>query len=183
MPTLIRFFKPFRVLSQFTDSNSRATLADFIDVANVYPAGRLDYDSEGLLLLTDDGALQARIASPRFKFEKTYLVQVERTPKRDALDRLVAGVELRDGVSRAVRAAVIDEPSLPPRDPPIPARHRDASAWVKVVMTTGRNRQVRRMLAAVGHPVLRLIRTQIGPWKLAPLRPGEWAAESINLPR
>jgi len=183
VPTLIRFFKPFRVLSQFTDSNARTTLADFIDVANVRPAGRLDYDSEGLLLLTDDGALQARIASPRFKLEKTYLVQVEGEPNRSALDRLVAGVELRDGISRAIRAAIIREPWLPPRDPPIPARHRQASAWVKVVMTTGKNRQVRRMLAAVGHPVLRLVRTQIGPWKLAPLQPGEWVAESVNLPR
>jgi 23S rRNA pseudouridine2457 synthase len=183
VPTLIRFFKPFRVLSQFTDPSSRATLADFIEVANVYPAGRLDYDSEGLLLLTDDGSLQARIANPRHKFEKTYLAQVERAPDRAALDRLVAGVELRDGVSRAVRAAVVGEPTLPSRDPPIPQRHRARSAWVRVVMTTGRNREVRRMLAAVGHPVLRLIRTQIGPWKLGSLRPGEWTAESINLPR
>jgi 23S rRNA pseudouridine2457 synthase len=181
--TLIRFYKPFRVLSQFTDSASRATLADFIDVAGVYPAGRLDFDSEGLLLLTDDGALQARIADPRFKFEKTYVVQVERTPTRVALDRLTAGVELRDGVSHAARAVLIEAPLLPPREPPIPARHRDTSAWVKIVLTTGKNRQVRRMLAAVGHPVLRLVRTEIGPWKLSSLQPGQWKAESVNLPR
>jgi 23S rRNA pseudouridine2457 synthase len=181
--TLIRFFKPFRVLSQFTDSDSRATLAQFIDLAGVYPAGRLDFDSEGLLLLTDDGALQACIADPRFKFEKTYLAQVERSPSPTALDRLVAGVELRDGISRAVRASLIEAPTLPPRDPPIPPRHRAASKWVKIVLTTGKNRQLRRMLAAVGHPVLRLVRTEIGPWKLASLQPGQWAAESINLPR
>ena len=183
MATLIRFFKPFHVLSQFTDSRSRATLSQFIDVAGVYPAGRLDFDSEGLLLLTDDGALQARIANPRFKLEKTYLVQVERKPDRGTLERLVEGVELRDGISRAAGAALIMEPHLPLREPPIPQRHRAASAWVKVTMTTGRNRQVRRMLAAVGHPVLRLVRTQIGPWKLAPLQPGEWARERVNLPR
>jgi len=181
--TLIRFFKPFRVLSQFTDSNSRATLSQFIDVAGVYPAGRLDFDSEGLLLLTDDGALQARIANPRFKFEKTYLVQVERKPDRRALKRLTEGVELRDGISRAARASLIAEPHLPIREPPIPERHRATSAWVKVIMTTGRNREVRRMLAAVGHPVLRLVRTEIGPWKLTPLQPGEWVAETVNLPR
>jgi 23S rRNA pseudouridine2457 synthase len=181
--TLIRFFKPFRVLSQFTDAGSRATLARYIDVAGVYPAGRLDFDSEGLLLLTDDGALQSRIANPRYKFEKTYVVQVERMPTRAALDRLIAGVELRDGVSRATRAALIQAPTLPPRDPPIPERHRETSAWVKIVLTTGKNRQVRRMLAAVGHPVLRLVRTEIGPWKLAMLQPGQWQSESVNLPR
>jgi len=181
---LIRFFKPFRVLSQFTDSESRDTLARFIDLPGVYPAGRLDYDSEGLLLLTDDGALQARIANPKYKLEKVYLVQVEGRPPRSALDQLIRGVSLKDGVSRALQAAHLDAaPRFAPRDPPIPPRHRESSTWIRVVLDTGKNRQVRRMLAAVGHPVLRLIRTQIGPWSLAGLEPGEWKEESVHLPR
>jgi 23S rRNA pseudouridine2457 synthase len=182
--TLIRFFKPYRVLSQFTDSQSRATLAGYIDVTGVHPAGRLDFDSEGLLLLTDDGALQARIAHPKFKLEKTYLVQVEGSPHPSDLEQLTRGVELRDGISRALRAAPLDvPPEVVPRDPPIPPRHRESSTWVEIVLNTGKNRQVRRMLAAVGHPVLRLIRTRIGPWKLAGLQPGQWIQESVHLPR
>jgi 23S rRNA pseudouridine2457 synthase len=181
---LIRLFKPFRVLAQFTDAAGRATLADFIDVPRVYTAGRLDYDSEGLLLLTDDGALQARIAHPKHKLEKVYTVQVEGVPTQATLDRLVRGVVLRDGVSRAIRAKRTAEPSsLPPRDPPIPPRHRESSSWVRVVLDTGKNRQLRRMLAAVGHPVLRLIRTRIGPWTLEDLQPGQWKQESVHLPR
>lgn len=184
MATLIRFFKPHRVLSQFTDSQSRKTLAEYIDVEGVYPAGRLDFDSEGLLLLTDDGALQARIAHPKFKLEKTYLVQVEGTPDPADLERLTTGISLTDGTSRAVRATRLNvAPEVTQRDPPIPARYRESSTWVEVVLNTGKNRQVRRMLAAVGHPVLRLIRTRIGPWKLAGLRPGEWVKESVHLPR
>lgn len=184
MPKLIRFFKPFRVLSQFTDTQGRATLADFIDVPGVYTAGRLDYDSEGLLLLTNDGALQTRIAHPKHKLEKVYAVQVEGTPAQTTLDRLVQGVTLRDGLSRAVSAKPATEPArLPPRDPPIPARHRESSSWVTVVLDTGKNRQVRRMLAAVGHPVLRLVRLRIGPWKLDGLAPGEWKEETVHLPR
>lgn len=184
MPKLIRFFKPFRVLSQFTDPEGRATLASFIDVPGVYTAGRLDYDSEGLLLLTDDGALQARIAHPKHKLEKTYAVQVEGTPTQATLDRLVHGVVLRDGLSRAVSATPSAEPTnLPSRNPPIPPRHRDSNSWVSVVLDTGRNRQVRRMLAAVGHPVLRLMRTRIGPWTLDDLAPGEWKEEAVHLPR
>ncbi len=184
MPKLIRFFKPFRVLSQFTDPDGRATLASFIDVPGVYTAGRLDYDSEGLLLLTDDGALQARIAHPKHKLEKTYAVQVEGTPTQATLDRLVHGVVLRDGLSRAVSATPSAEPTnLPSRNPPIPPRHRDSNSWISVVLNTGRNRQVRRMLAAVGHPVLRLMRTRIGPWTLDDLAPGEWKEEAVHLPR
>jgi 23S rRNA pseudouridine2457 synthase len=181
---LIRFFKPYRVLSQFTDSQSRETLARYIEITDVRPAGRLDYDSEGLLLLTDDGALQARIAHPKFKLEKTYLVQVEGAPTSSSLEQLTRGVSLRDGVSRALRATRLDvAPQVAPREPPIPPRHRDSSTWVEVVLNTGKNRQVRRMLAAVGHPVLRLIRTQIGPWKLTGLQPGQWTQESVHLPR
>jgi 23S rRNA pseudouridine2457 synthase len=184
VPKLIRFFKPFRVLSQFTDPDGRATLATFIDVPGVYTAGRLDYDSEGLLLLTDDGALQSRIAHPKHKLEKTYAVQVEGIPTQATLDRLVHGVVLRDGLSRAVSAKPSSEPAnLPPRDPPIPPRHRDSSSWVRVVLDTGKNRQVRRMLAAVGHPVLRLMRVRIGPWTVDDLAPGEWKEEAVHLPR
>ena len=184
MPKLIRFFKPFRVLSQFTDAQGRATLAHFIDLPGVYTAGRLDFDSEGLLLLTDDGALQARIAHPKHKLEKTYLVQVEGTPTQTALDRLVHGVPLRDGISRAVSATRTTEPAcLPSRDPPIPSRHRESSTWVNIVLDTGKNRQVRRMLAAVGHPVLRLVRTRIGPWRIDGLAPGEWQEDAVHLPR
>lgn len=184
MAKLIRFFKPFRVLSQFTDADGRRTLADFIDIPGVYTAGRLDYDSEGLLLLTDDGALQARIAHPKHKLEKVYAIQVEGTPSQTTLDRLTQGVMLRDGLSRAINAKQTTEPSsLPPRDPPIPPRHRESNSWVSIVLATGKNRQVRRMLAAVGHPVLRLIRTGIGPWTLDDLAPGEWKEEAVHLPR
>ena len=184
MPKLIRFFKPFRVLSQFTDAQGRATLASFIDVPMVYTAGRLDFDSEGLLLLTDDGALQARIANPKHKLEKVYAVQVEGSPNPQALDQLVRGVNLRDGRSHAVSASRIEEPAdLPVRDPPIPPRHRSSSTWIQVVLDTGKNRQVRRMLAAVGHPVLRLVRTRVGPWKLDGLSPGQWKEETVHLPR
>lgn len=184
MAKLLRFFKPFRVLSQFTDANGRRTLADFIDVPGVYTAGRLDYDSEGLLLLTDDGALQARIAHPKHKLEKVYTAQVEGKPTQTTLDRLMQGVVLRDGLSRAIGAKQTTEPaSLPPRDPPIAPRHRESSSWVSIVLTTGKNRQVRRMLAAVGHPVLRLIRTRIGPWTLDDLAPGDWKEEAVHLPR
>jgi 23S rRNA pseudouridine2457 synthase len=181
---LIRFFKPFRVLSQFTDTQGRATLARFIDVPSVYTAGRLDFDSEGLLLLTDDGALQARIANPKHKLEKVYAVQVEGFPTPQAFDQLVRGVDLRDGRSYAVSAVSIEEPAdLPSREPPIPPRHRDSNTWVQVVLASGKNRQVRRMLAAVGHPVLRLVRTRVGPWKLDGLAPGEWKEETVHLPR
>ena len=184
MATLIRFFKPYRVLSQFTDSASRDTLARFIDVPGVYPAGRLDFDSEGLLLLTDDGALQARISNPKYELEKTYLAHVEGTPDSHALGQLMRGVSLKDGISRALHATPRKAPpSIPPRDPPVPERHRDSSTWIEVVLNTGKNRQVRRMLAAVGHPVLRLIRTQIGPWTLSGLQPGQWVQESVHLPR
>ncbi len=185
MAKLIRFFKPFRVLSQFTDPEGRATLATFIDVPGVYTAGRLDYDSEGLLLLTDDGALQSRIAHPKHKLEKTYAAQVEGVPTQATLDRLVRGVVLRDGLSRAVSASAIERNprTCRPRDPPIPPRHRDSSSWVSVVLDTGKNRQVRRMLAAVGHPVLRLMRIRIGPWTLDDLAPGEWKEEAVHLPR
>jgi 23S rRNA pseudouridine2457 synthase len=172
---LILLNKPFGVLCQFTDPEGRPTLADYVPVPNVYPAGRLDHDSEGLVLLTDDGALQARLADPRHHVEKVYWVQVEGVPTDDALARLRAGVVLKDGPTRPARVRPIDEPpALWPRDPPIRWRASIPTAWLEIALTEGRNRQVRRMTAAVGHPALRLIRVAIGPYELGPLRPGEW---------
>ncbi|HJV54500.1 MAG TPA: pseudouridine synthase [Methylomirabilota bacterium] len=172
---LILLNKPFGVLCQFTDPGGRPTLADYVPVPNVYPAGRLDHDSEGLVLLTDDGALQARLADPRHHVEKVYWVQVERVPTDDALARLRAGVVLKDGPTRPARVRPIDEPpALWPRDPPIRWRASIPTAWLEIALTEGRNRQVRRMTAAVGHPALRLIRVAIGPYALGGLQPGEW---------
>lgn len=172
---LIAFNKPFNVLSQFTDSAGRRTLADFVTVKSVYPAGRLDYDSEGLVLLTDDGALQKRIADPRHRMKKTYLAQVERIPDEKALAHLRRGVKLQDGVTARASARLVDEPDwLWPREPPIRSRRDIPTAWLEITITEGRNRQVRRMTAAVGYPTLRLVRVTIGPWSLHGLRPGEW---------
>lgn len=174
---LIRFNKPFGVLSQFTDRGSpdaRATLSDHITLHGVYPAGRLDRDSEGLLLLTDDGALQARIADPRFKLPKTYLVQVEGEPDDAALAQLRKGVMLKDGPTRSAKAEAIAAPDLWPRDPPVRFRKTVPDCWLRLTITEGRNRQVRRMTAAVGHPTLRLVRWSIGEWTLDDLPPGEW---------
>lgn len=174
---LIAFNKPYDVLSQFTDANisaGRRTLSDFVAVPRVYPAGRLDRDSEGLLLLTDDGRLQARIADPRFKAPKTYLVQVEGEPDAAALDALRRGVLLNDGVTRPAGARRIDPPALWPRDPPVRFRKSVPDCWIELTIAEGRNRQVRRMTAAVGHPTLRLVRWRIGDWSLDGLAPGEW---------
>lgn len=174
---LVLFNKPYGVLSQFTDrgtATARATLSDHLDLPGIYPAGRLDRDSEGLLLLTDDGRLQARIADPRFKLPKTYLVQVEGEPGMAALDRLCGGVELNDGPTRPAEAERIDAPALWPRDPPIRYRASVPDAWLRLTIREGRNRQVRRMTAAVGHPTLRLVRWQIGDWTLDGLAPGAW---------
>ncbi|WP_210358755.1 MULTISPECIES: pseudouridine synthase [Sphingomonas] len=175
--TLIAFNKPYDVLSQFTDRNAattRATLSDYIDLPNVYPAGRLDRDSEGLLLLTDDGRLQARIADPKFKLPKTYLVQVEREPDAAALAALRRGVMLKDGPTRPAEVERIDDPALWPRVPPIRVRATIPDCWLRLTIREGRNRQVRRMTAAVGHPTLRLIRWRIGDWTLDGLAPGAW---------
>ncbi|MAU54077.1 MAG: pseudouridine synthase [Roseovarius sp.] len=178
MTRLILFNKPYGVLSQFTDRGNadspRATLSDYIDLAGVYPAGRLDRDSEGLLLLTDDGRLQARIAAPRFKTEKTYLVQVEGLPDDAALDALRAGVTLGDGPTRPARIRRIDPPPLWPRTPPVRFRKSVPDCWLELTITEGRNRQVRRMTAHVGHPTLRLVRWRIGEWTLDGLAPGTW---------
>ncbi|MDB5718136.1 MAG: pseudouridine synthase [Sphingomonas bacterium] len=177
MGQLILFNKPYGVLSQFTDRGvptKRPTLSAFIDLPGVYPAGRLDRDSEGLLLLTDDGRLQAQIADPRFKLPKTYLVQVEGEPNAAALDQLRAGVRLNDGLTRPAAVERIDAPTLWPRDPPIRYRASVADCWLKLVLREGRNRQVRRMTAAVGHPTLRLVRWSIGAWSVADVPPGAW---------
>lgn len=171
---LIRFNKPFKVLSQFTDSRQRNTLANYISVPEVRPAGRLDYDSEGLLLLTDDGILQARIADPKYKLPKTYWAQVEGLPDATALGQLRRGVQLNDGRTRPAEVRVIAEPALWPRDPPIRVRKNIPTAWIEVRISEGRNRQVRRMTAAVGYPTLRLVRVAIGPYGLDDLLPGDW---------
>jgi 23S rRNA pseudouridine2457 synthase len=169
---ILLFYKPYGVLSQFTPEpgTSHRTLSDFIDVPGVYPAGRLDHDSEGLLVLTDDGALQHRLT----RHKRIYLAQVERLPDREALTRLRQGVQLRDGMTRPAEARLLEvEPDLPPRDPPIRFRKSIPTTWVELTLTEGRNRQVRRMTAAVGHPTLRLVRVAIGEWTLEGLKPGE----------
>lgn len=186
MATLILFNKPYKVMSQFTDSGDgkamRSTLADWINTPHVYPAGRLDYDSEGLLLLTDDGQLQHRIASPRNKMAKTYWVQVEGDISEDALDRLRAGVSLKDGPTRPAGAEKMPEPALWPRVPPVRYRESVSTSWIELTITEGKNRQVRRMTAAVGFPTLRLIRYRIGDWSLEDLAPGQYRKLTVHAP-
>lgn len=181
MARLILLNKPFNVLSQFSGGEPGETLADFVKVPGVYPAGRLDKDSEGLLLLTDDGRLQAEISSPRFKLPKTYLVQVEGIPTEDALQQLRLGVSLKDGPTRPAEARRIEPPVLWDRHPPVRYRKSVPDSWLSLTITEGRNRQVRRMTAAVGLPTLRLVRWQIGDWTVAGLAPGEW--REAPLPR
>ncbi|WP_306154411.1 rRNA large subunit pseudouridine synthase E [Roseovarius sp. MMSF_3281] len=178
MTRLILFNKPHGVLSQFTDKGNadspRATLSDYIDLPGVYPAGRLDRDSEGLLLLTDNGKLQARLSNPRFKTEKTYLVQVEGAPDKAALTALRKGVTLKDGPTRPAKAHQIDPPDVWERDPPVRFRKSVPDHWLEITITEGRNRQVRRMTAHVGLPTLRLIRWRVGDHDLENLAPGTW---------
>lgn len=178
MPRLILFNKPYGVLCQFTDRGTagspRPTLSDYVKIPAVYPAGRLDLDSEGLLLLTDDGRLQARIADPQFKLPKTYLVQIEGNITDSSLAALRRGVDLKDGRTRPADAKRIDPPALWPRDPPVRFRKTVADCWIELTIREGRNRQVRRMTAAVGHGTLRLVRWRIGDWTLDGLAPAEW---------
>ena len=186
------FHKPFHVLSQFTPgkddpASGRATLSQFIPVPNVYPVGRLDYDSEGLLLLTDDGPLQHRLSDPRFEHPRTYWAQVEGRITEEAAQQLAKGVLIQGHMTRPCHTEIISEPLLPPRDPPIRFRQGIPVSWVQLTLTEGRNRQVRRMTAAVGFPTLRLVRFAIGDLTLAHLEPGEWrdltAGEEVHLRR
>jgi pseudouridine synthase len=171
----LKLFKPFDVLSQFSDAAGRATLKAFVPIPEIYPLGRLDRDSEGLLLLTDDGQLAHRLTDPRFEHPKTYLVQVERIPELRALERLRRGIELKDGRSRPADVELLAAPpALPERSVPIRFRKHVPTAWLRLTIREGRNRQVRRMTAAVGHPTLRLVRIAIGPVSLDDLAPGQW---------
>ena len=178
--TTLLFNKPFRVLSQFTDPQGRATLADWIDVPGVYAAGRLDFDSEGLLVLTSDGRIQARLANAASATPKTYLAQVEGVPDVPALRRLAGGVRLNDGLTRPARVELLGRTPgwLWRRNPPVAPRPGKRTAWLEITLTEGRNRQVRRMTAAVGLPTLRLVRTRVGPHELGSLQPGEWIVAS-----
>lgn len=175
MTRVIRFWKPYGVLTQFTDRQGRPTLADYIDLEGIYAAGRLDHDSEGLLLLTDSGRLNARLTNPAYAHPRTYLAQVERTPDEAALAQLRTGVDLSDGRTRPASAELLTTPpDLPERPVPIRFRKNVPTAWLRLTITEGRNRQVRRMTAAVGYPTLRLVRWAIGPITLAGLVPGQW---------
>lgn len=182
MARVLLFNKPFQVMTQFTDDQGRKTLSDYIDQPGVYAAGRLDYDSEGLLLLTDNGQLQHQLAHPDFKQPKTYWAQVEGDISAEALQQLCDGVELNDGPTRPAKARKLAEPALWARHPPIRERQSIPTSWVELVITEGRNRQVRRMTAAVGFPTLRLVRVAIGEWSIEGLQPGEYKTLEVNTP-
>lgn len=182
MAKLILFNKPYGVLSQFSHSEHGESLATYISIDKVYPAGRLDKDSEGLLLLTDNGSLQHQIAHPHKKMEKCYWVQIEGVPEQAALQQLRQGVSLKDGITLPAKAKIMDPPQIWPREPPIRARENIPTCWLELKISEGRNRQVRRMTAAIGHPTLRLIRFGIGNWTLETLKPGEYRELEIHMP-
>jgi len=182
MAEIILLNKPFNVLSQFTDADNRATLSDYIAAPGFRAAGRLDYDSEGLLVLTNNGAIQDSIASPRHKLPKTYWAQVEGMPTYAQLEKLAHGVMLNDGITKPAMARQLEAAEVWERNPPIRHRLTVPTAWIELEITEGRNRQVRRMTAAVGLPTLRLIRIRIGPWSLEDLAPGEWRRETVQPP-
>lgn|SRR5690606_5999514 len=172
---VIRFWKPYGVLTKFTDEEGRPTLADYINLPGIYAAGRLDMDSEGLLLLTDDTRINHRLTEPKFEHPRTYLVQVERIPDDSALEQLRRGIKLKDGMTRPAKVRLLEvPPDLPSRPVPIRYRKNVPDCWLELILTEGRNRQVRRMTAAIGHPTLRLVRTAIGPVTLDGLQPGQW---------
>lgn len=180
MKKLILLNKPYQVLCQFTDTSQRPTLSDYIKIPNIYPAGRLDYDSEGLVLLTNDGKLQHLITDPKNKMPKTYLVQVEGLPSPEALKQLAQGVRLNDGLTLPAQVSLIESPDVWVRVPPIRERKNIPTSWIKLIIREGRNRQVRRMTAAIGYPTLRLIRQAIGDWQLGNLAPGQWQELNTN---
>jgi 23S rRNA pseudouridine2457 synthase len=174
MVRVVLFNKPWGVLTQFTDPGGRPTLADFIPIPDVHAAGRLDRDSEGLVVLTDNGGLQARLSNPVHRTSKTYWVQVEGTPSPEALQALREGVELRDGLTRPARVEAIEPPELWARDPPVRTRRLIPTQWLAITLTEGRNRQIRRMTAAVGHPTLRLVRYRVASWTIDGIEPGRY---------
>ncbi|MDG1205470.1 MAG: pseudouridine synthase [Pseudomonadales bacterium] len=182
MTNLILFNKPFGVVSQFSDLDDKVTLKKYIQTKGFYPAGRLDHDSEGLLLLTNNGKLQARIANPRFKMPKTYWVQVDGAISQEAISQLSQGVKLKDGMTRKAEVMAIDAPDLPPRQPPIRTRKHIPTSWLSITISEGKNRQVRRMTANVGYPTLRLFRQSIGSWNVDQIKAGSYSALSVHLP-
>jgi 23S rRNA pseudouridine2457 synthase len=181
MAKIILLNKPYKVMCQFVDHQQRETLKNYIDIPCIYPAGRLDFDSEGLLLLTDDGLLQHQISDPKYKLAKSYWVQVEGIMSTESLTRLASGITLKDGLTKPAKVKPIELPTpIWPRKPPIRERKTQPTSWIELTITEGRNRQVRRMTAAVGHPTLRLIRHKIGHWNLGELLPGQFRQELIH---